>query len=85
MAQTIRIAIIGGCATGTLAALHLPRALPDLRTEIIIPVNEPTPFCFIPRGTYGAYMARKRCLHPARLGTSATVASISSKQPKQSR
>ena len=29
MVETIRIAIIGGGATGALAALHLARALPD--------------------------------------------------------
>jgi uncharacterized NAD(P)/FAD-binding protein YdhS len=103
----MRIAIIGGGATGALAALHLVRALPDRHAEIIIveptqtvgrglayttddprhllnvrvanmsafddqpdhllewlqregPVRgvaSPTPFCFIPRGTYGAYIA----------------------------
>jgi uncharacterized NAD(P)/FAD-binding protein YdhS len=107
VAGTMRIAIVGGGATGALAALHLARALPDCQTEIIIiepaqtvgrglayatddprhllnvrvanmsafadqpdhllewlrregPVHglaSPTPFCFIPRGTYGAYIA----------------------------
>jgi uncharacterized NAD(P)/FAD-binding protein YdhS len=107
MADTMRIAIIGGGATGVLAALHLARALPDCGAKILIvepmetigrglayvtddprhllnvrvanmsafadqpnhllewlrregPVRgvaNPTPFCFIPRGTYGAYVA----------------------------
>ena len=36
MADTMRIAIIGGGATGVLAALHLARALPDCGAKILI-------------------------------------------------
>ena len=107
MVETMRIAIIGGGATGALAALHLARALPDRKADILLvePAEaigrglayatddprhllnvrvanmsafadqpdhllvwlrreghvrgapNPTPFCFIPRGTYGAYVA----------------------------
>jgi uncharacterized NAD(P)/FAD-binding protein YdhS len=103
----MRIAIIGGGATGALAALHLVRALRNHAAEIVViePAAEigrglayvtndprhllnvrvanmsafadqpdhllqwlqregpmqgvacPTPFCFIPRGVYGAYVA----------------------------
>jgi uncharacterized NAD(P)/FAD-binding protein YdhS len=107
MADTIRIAIVGGGATGAVAAVHLARAFSDKKVDIVIVepaetigrglayatndpahllnvrvsnmsafadepdhllewlrhegprwgVASPTPFCFIPRGTYGAYIA----------------------------
>jgi uncharacterized NAD(P)/FAD-binding protein YdhS len=106
-AEIMQIAIIGGGATGALAALHLARALSRRATEIFVvePAEEvgrglayatedpchllnvrvanmsafpdqpnhllewlrsrctlrddadATPLCFIPRGTYGAYLA----------------------------
>ena len=107
MADTIRIAIVGGGATGAVAAVHFARAFSDKKADIVIVepaetigrglayatndpghllnvrvsnmsafadepdhllewlrhegpmwgVASPTPFCFIPRGTYGAYIA----------------------------
>jgi uncharacterized NAD(P)/FAD-binding protein YdhS len=107
MADTIRIAIVGGGATGAMAALHLARAFSNKKADIVIVepaetigrglayatndpghllnvrvsnmsvfadepdhllewlrregpkwgVASPTPFCFIPRGTYGGYVA----------------------------
>jgi uncharacterized NAD(P)/FAD-binding protein YdhS len=107
MTGTFRIAIVGGGATGALAAVHLARAFSDRKADIVIVepterigrglayatddprhllnvrvsnmsafadqpdhllewlqregpmqgVASPTPFCFIPRGTYGAYIA----------------------------
>jgi uncharacterized NAD(P)/FAD-binding protein YdhS len=103
----VRIAIVGGGATGALAALHLALALRNRPIEIVViepadvigrgvayatddsrhllnvrvanmsafpdqsdhllqwlgregtgrGVACPTPFCFIPRGVYGAYLA----------------------------
>jgi len=41
MTESMRIAIIGGGATGALAALHLSGALPDGQVQIL--VVEPAP------------------------------------------
>jgi uncharacterized NAD(P)/FAD-binding protein YdhS len=141
----MRIAIIGGGATGALSALHLTRALQQRPVELVViepaevigkgvayatddpkhllnvrvanmsafadqpghfqhwlkrkgsprGITDPTPFCFIPRGVYGAYLAeigqellisgairhvRDRCINLTETGDAVELALASGKK-----